>query len=245
MEEPLGFDEQSHIDALKTCDEGHIKYLKQVEDIGNSYRVMFNGVYESQPASEFRPKLREAQSNYYAMAQSTASFHFREDESLLQKDVDNDFHPWQYIPTREEREQRSRCRSKEAAEEVGYKGEKFVFGYLKNLYQDKPIEVKWCNEAKESGQPYDLTLWNKAEGELTFVEVKSTSVSGRDYFFLSHRELNWARSYKERYIIVYVSVDLDKKPPNEQCSVIKVYKNPANLPELKLSMFDVSNLLSE
>ncbi|AES88457.1 DUF3883 domain protein [Medicago truncatula] len=71
----------------------------------------------------------------------------------------------------------TRSRSKEEAEEVGYIGEKFVFGYMKYLYKNERIEVKWCNEAKESGLPFDLTVWDARKEKFLYIEVKSSSVS--------------------------------------------------------------------
>jgi len=86
------------IKALKTYETEHARCLSLVEEIGGQFRHTSKAEYASQPPSQYRPKLREAQSHYHSKTQNMVSFHFREVESL-QKDEVKDFYTWQYIPS--------------------------------------------------------------------------------------------------------------------------------------------------
>ncbi|KAM8836563.1 uncharacterized protein AB9W97_002193 isoform 1-T8 [Spinachia spinachia] len=70
----------------------------------------------------------------------------------------------------------------------------------------RPINVLWCNQSGESGQPYDFKLtFGLAEGlSIVYVEVKSTIKKEKSFIHLSANELDFALKEKERYHIFRV-----------------------------------------
>ena len=57
------------------------------------------------------------------------------------------------------------------------------------------------NEDSESGQPYDITI---TEGDtIEYVEVKTTSIPNKNWFYISRRELQFAAEKEDSLTIAY------------------------------------------
>jgi len=77
------------------------------------------------------------------------------------------------------------------------------------------------NEDSESGQPYDITI---TEGDaIEYVEVKTTSIPNKNWFYISRRELQFAAEKEDSLTIAYV---LLSKP--DKASILFL-KNPHKL----------------
>ncbi|KAL3506423.1 hypothetical protein ACH5RR_031805 [Cinchona calisaya] len=87
--------------------------------------------------------------------------------------------------------------------------------------------VKWVNEAKETGLPYDLLIGNEEQG-WEYIEVKATKSRSnkRDSAFISVREWQFAVEKGESFSIAQVIL-LD-----DNTARITTYKNPLKLCQL-------------
>ncbi|CAN6195712.1 unnamed protein product [Urochloa humidicola] len=62
--------------------------------------------------------------------------------------------------------------------------------------------VKWMNEENESGLPYDITI---RKGDVTeYVEVKATFIPNKNWFHITHRELQFAAEKGDSLTVAYV-----------------------------------------
>ncbi|KAK2885132.1 uncharacterized protein wu:fj29h11 isoform X1 [Channa argus] len=93
---------------------------------------------------------------------------------------------------------------------IGEWGEQLVNSFLCHWRDSgdprRPSHVMWCNEAGESGQPYDfkLTFEPGREPSVVYVEVKSTLKKEKAFIRLSANELDFALKERERYHIYRV-----------------------------------------
>jgi hypothetical protein len=90
----------------------------------------------------------------------------------------------------------------DTAAAVGYAGEAFVARLLTQLPEYAGARIRWHNMDAESGLPYDIDV-SSSGGELTYVEVKTTTVT-RGFFDVSLAELEYARRHGERFHIYRV-----------------------------------------
>ncbi|CAF1112321.1 unnamed protein product [Rotaria sordida] len=90
---------------------------------------------------------------------------------------------------------------------TGRQGEEFVFNFLKWKHPDK--QVKWMNERKESGEPYDIEI--RKNDDIERIEVKTTRISDQHTFQISIREIQCLLENPMKYHIyrVYYSDDPD------------------------------------
>ncbi|CAF2878871.1 unnamed protein product [Rotaria sp. Silwood2] len=68
---------------------------------------------------------------------------------------------------------------------IGRQGEELVFNFLKWKHPDK--QVKWMNERKESGEPYDIEI--RKNDDIERIEVKTTRIPDQHTFQISIREI--------------------------------------------------------
>eukprot|EP00850_Spirogloea_muscicola_P004410 SM000019S04954 [mRNA] locus=s19:180237:191954:+ [translate_table: standard] len=85
---------------------------------------------------------------------------------------------------------------------TGRWGEEFVYKQL--VAKHGPDNVQWMNEQVESGACFDLILKPEGGGALHYVEVKSTSSDDKEWFEISPKEWEFARTQKDRYHIMRV-----------------------------------------
>ncbi|GJV34314.1 histidine kinase-, DNA gyrase B-, and HSP90-like ATPase family protein [Tanacetum coccineum] len=103
---------------------------------------------------------------------------------------------------------------------TGREGEHAAFEYFSSTLSDK--KVKWVNEVKESGLPYDILVKGKDKSK-EYIEVKSTSVAKKDWFTISMNEWKFAVEKGESFIVARVVLSDGNVPK------ITTYKNPAKL----------------
>ncbi|PWA85335.1 hypothetical protein CTI12_AA151420 [Artemisia annua] len=103
---------------------------------------------------------------------------------------------------------------------TGKEGERVAFRYFSSTLSGK--KVKWVNEVKESGLPYDILVKGKDKSK-EYIEVKSTSVAKKDWFYLSMNEWKFAAEKGESFSIAHVALSEGKSP------VITIYRDPAKL----------------
>ncbi|XP_054457346.1 uncharacterized protein wu:fj29h11 [Anoplopoma fimbria] len=93
---------------------------------------------------------------------------------------------------------------------IGEWGEQLVNSFLCHWRDSsdlgRPVNVLWCNQSGESGQPYDFRLTFAPAGgtAVVYVEVKSTIKKEKSFIHLSANELDFALKEKERYHIFRV-----------------------------------------
>nr|DAD23986.1 TPA_asm: hypothetical protein HUJ06_025449 [Nelumbo nucifera] len=102
---------------------------------------------------------------------------------------------------------------------TGRVGELLAFNYLAKKVGKEG--VKWVNEEKETGLPYDIVIGNDEEKE--YIEVKATRSSNKDWFTISTREWQFAVDRGEGFSIVHVVLGAPKN------ARITVFKNPVRL----------------
>lgn len=107
---------------------------------------------------------------------------------------------------------------------TGETGEREAFRYFSAELSDK--KVKWVNEKKESGLPYDIVVEGK-DNSMEYIEVKSTSKAKKDWFEISVNEWKLAVEKGESFSIARV-VLLDGKPPK-----ITIYRDLEKLCQSK------------
>ncbi|GKE87377.1 histidine kinase-, DNA gyrase B-, and HSP90-like ATPase family protein [Tanacetum coccineum] len=107
---------------------------------------------------------------------------------------------------------------------TGREGERAAFNYFSSTLSDK--KVKWVNEVKESGLPYDILVKGKDKSK-EYIEVKSTSVAKKDWFTISMNEWKFAVEKGESFIVARVVLSDGNVPK------ITTYRNPAKLCQSK------------
>lgn len=76
---------------------------------------------------------------------------------------------------------------------VGRWGEELCYEHLRRVCTgDSRAAVEWLNQAAESGLPYDITL-TRPDGDVTFIEVKTTSAVEKPFVEVSVPELLFAQ----------------------------------------------------
>ena len=92
--------------------------------------------------------------------------------------------------------------------QTGVAGELFVFEFLKQKYGDA---VVWVNEKSdateqnEKGLPYDIIIMGENKQIKTFIEVKTTQYTEKNFFEISYREWLFAQDKRENFHIYRLS----------------------------------------
>lgn len=96
--------------------------------------------------------------------------------------------------------------SKETDLEVGRWGEELVYRFLVQHQKEsaKGWEVLWVNQAFNTGTPYDIHL-RGPDGTEQFIEVKSSLAYSKNFFEMSHQELDMARRLGNQYSLYRVT----------------------------------------
>ncbi|KAK1285568.1 hypothetical protein QJS10_CPB20g01144 [Acorus calamus] len=103
---------------------------------------------------------------------------------------------------------------------TGRLGERISYKYFTEKLGE--AAVKWVNQEKETGLPYDLII---GEGEecREYVEVKASKCASKDWFPISMPEWQFATEMGESFTIAYVVVVGQRK------ATITEFKNPLKL----------------
>ncbi|KAK2993282.1 hypothetical protein RJ640_022121 [Escallonia rubra] len=107
---------------------------------------------------------------------------------------------------------------------TGRLGELVAFKYFAGKVGE--TSVKWVNESKETGLPYDIVVGDKKMGR-EYIEVKATKYARKDWFIISVREWQFAVEKGESYSIARVVLLGNNK------ARVTIYKNPAKLCQLR------------
>ncbi|KAL7083740.1 hypothetical protein ACP275_14G181100 [Erythranthe tilingii] len=106
---------------------------------------------------------------------------------------------------------------------TGRKGEMVAFKHLSSKVGEKEV-VKWVNEVKESGLPYDIVVGGDEEGGGgEYIEVKATDSTKKDWFEISVGEWQFAVEKGESFSIAHVAL------LGEDKAKITMYRNPVRL----------------
>uniref|UniRef100_A0ACD6AAF5 Uncharacterized protein n=1 Tax=Avena sativa TaxID=4498 RepID=A0ACD6AAF5_AVESA len=89
-----------------------------------------------------------------------------------------------------------------------------------------PTNVRWVNGETESGLPYDLVI-TRGGNLIEYVEVKATTSSNKDWFYITTREWQFALEKGDAFTIARVLVS------GEKTASIELYKNPHKLCQMK------------
>ncbi|GKD90847.1 chlorophyll A/B binding protein 13, chloroplastic [Tanacetum coccineum] len=109
--------------------------------------------------------------------------------------------------------------------ETGRTGELVAFKYFSaKLGEDC---VKWVNEIKESGLPYDIVI-EGSDNSKEYIEVKATSHAWKDWFRISVKEWDFAREKGDSFCVARVVI-LD----GNSAQVTTLYEIPSKLCQLK------------
>lgn len=123
--------------------------------------------------------------------------------------------------------------SNEIDQAIGRWGEEFVYKYLVWKYPD--AEIKWMNETKESGQPYDIQIVHKnAANRKDLIEVKTTRVHKQNTFQISVAELECLLDNQKNYFIYRVYYANDEK--SSTISILNQIKYHLQQKQLALSI---------
>ena len=116
------------------------------------------------------------------------------------------------------RDQSSNLGAQEAMR-IGKLGELVAYKYFAGKADGK--EVKWVNQEKETGLPFDIVISD--EQNLEYVEVKASRYAKKDWFVISAREWQFATEKGDAFSIAYVILSAQNP------SRIIIYKNPVKL----------------
>ncbi|XP_035841835.1 protein NO VEIN isoform X2 [Helianthus annuus] len=103
---------------------------------------------------------------------------------------------------------------------TGRTGEVVAFKYYLSKIGEKC--VKWVNEVKESGLPYDIVVKGE-NNKKEYIEVKATSNARKDWFVITVREWQFAVEKGESFSIARVVLSQGKS------AQITIYRNPFKL----------------
>ena len=110
---------------------------------------------------------------------------------------------------------------------IGRWGEIFVNEILKK--ELNLIKLEWMNEKEESNLPFDFRITTKSneKEEISFIEVKTTTMMEQDFFSISYNELLFASKYSSQF------------------KIYRLYNAGSNLGEVKYKIIkNISNLLN-
>ncbi|XP_074273372.1 protein NO VEIN-like [Silene latifolia] len=112
----------------------------------------------------------------------------------------------------------STCSSQNAL--TGRQGEEAAFRY----YTERAggAAVKWVNQEKETGLPYDILVGEEESKE--YIEVKASRNEGKNGFRISRQEWEFAIEKGDSFSVAYVNLS-DRNLNNR----VTVYKNPVEL----------------
>lgn len=236
---PTDVEEDYYKEALANFHSEHKELLEEVEFIGDRYRAAAKKAFERHPCNRWKAKLQLEISQHHFLAQQLASFSFRQDKNKELEGEVYAFYPWQTVRNRHER---SMIKSKEEAREVGRKGEEHALEHLKGRYPAPKYDVDWVNgpdESNESDLSYDIAVRDTINGTISFFEVKSSSISEREWFYLSPIQYQLAQALRKQFTVLFVHVNLKDNTFN-----VKEYNDPAHNLDLHLAMMDVSKFRS-
>ncbi|MGL5520156.1 MAG: DUF3883 domain-containing protein [Metamycoplasmataceae bacterium] len=90
--------------------------------------------------------------------------------------------------------------NKDLLEEIGNCGEQLVYNNLIKHYGQE--NVKWVSQMnKYENHDFEITIENK----IKYIEVKSTTNSNLNRFYMSRQEYEFYKEYKEDYLLYFVS----------------------------------------
>ncbi|MED6180871.1 hypothetical protein PIB30_014207 [Stylosanthes scabra] len=81
--------------------------------------------------------------------------------------------------------------------------------------------VKWVNEFKETGYPYDIVI--SEETNVEYIEVKATRSPRKDWFNISINEWEFAKENGESFSIAFVAI------MENNVAKVTIFKNPVKL----------------
>uniref|UniRef100_A0A8R7UHZ9 Protein NO VEIN C-terminal domain-containing protein n=2 Tax=Triticum urartu TaxID=4572 RepID=A0A8R7UHZ9_TRIUA len=119
---------------------------------------------------------------------------------------------------------------------TGRLGEAAVHQYLAG--QLGPSNVKWVNEEKESGFPYDIVITPEG-GAAEYVEVKATVTSNKDWFHITPNEWQFALEKGDSFSIAHVVLKGSDK------ANIMMMKNPQKLCHQKVDDLNFALVMSK
>ena len=106
---------------------------------------------------------------------------------------------------------------------VGHWGECFIYHLLKDSSVlpngSRIVNVRWLNEDRESGNPYDLIVEAEEEHEF-FIEVKATASLTKELIPISWKELKFAELQQENYLL-YRLYNAGKSPREMQLKYLQ------------------------
>lgn len=117
---------------------------------------------------------------------------------------------------------------------TGRTGEHVAFKYFSEKFGEK--SVRWVNEVKESGLPYDVVVEGD-DNKMEYIEVKATTNGRKDWFVITVREWQFAVEKGEDFSIARVVLSDGK------LAQITIYRNPVKLcqsGQLKLAILSAT-----
>ncbi|KAK4752416.1 hypothetical protein SAY87_021214 [Trapa incisa] len=103
----------------------------------------------------------------------------------------------------------------------GKLGEIAAYEYFSNSIGNQR-KVKWMNEVKETGLPYDILIEDDKHNR-EYIEVKSTMSSKKDWFNISLREWQFAMEMGHLFSVAHVLLN------NGKAARVTVFRNPFQL----------------
>ncbi|CAM0876991.1 unnamed protein product [Alopecurus aequalis] len=108
---------------------------------------------------------------------------------------------------------------------TGRSGEGLVYRhFVDKLGSDN---VRWVNKEAESGLPYDLVI-TRGNNLIEYVEVKATTSSNKDWFYITTREWQFALEKGDAFTIARIIL-----VSGEKTASIKTFRNPHRLCQMK------------
>ncbi|CAJ2670425.1 unnamed protein product [Trifolium pratense] len=223
-QDELGKAFQAIMTSYKEC-------LKPVEVAGDKYREDMEKIHAEYPVEESSRELEKFISKWHVNAQEYAYDQFREQEEKINDDdyiADSERRKFVSRPTAREKKA---IKSDVEAKRIGRMGEEHAYKYFTNKYK----EVRWMNEHSEAGHPYDLCVFEEKKPSV-YIEVKSTTKLGKIWFYLTLDAYEYAKEYRENYIIAHVYINENEQDETKKYTLTE-YVNPLKVgSELKLSM---------
>ncbi|XBH73605.1 hypothetical protein VPH35_100688 [Triticum aestivum] len=108
---------------------------------------------------------------------------------------------------------------------TGRVGEAVAYKHLVERLGAK--NVRWVNADTETGLPYDIII-TRGDNRIEYVEVKATTTSNKNWFYITAREWQFALEKGDDFSIARVMVS------GEKMANIKMLKNPHKLCQKKM-----------
>ncbi|XP_024629406.1 uncharacterized protein [Medicago truncatula] len=185
--EETGNDYDELVKSMREIMAVHTSTLQTIENVISNYRDFMTKAFTKHPTEKYSPRVQMEISKLYTYAQQHAFNQFinvGEEDSKLANYI-SDMQKRNFAGPSTAKGEKV-IKTKEQAGATAKLGEEHAWKYYKEKY--KIYRVRWMNDPEESSHPCDICVYDRANLPMIFIEVKTTVVWGKPWFYVTKRE---------------------------------------------------------